>query len=262
MNEQIVGAQAAGEPAIRIRGLRKAFGAQHVLRGLDLDVRQGQVTVVIGLSGAGKSVLLKLILGLLRPDAGTIEIDGTDILALPPRKMRALRRHFGMVFQHGALFDSMSIYENVAFPLREHEKLPEVELARRVFAALADVGLEGHEAKMPSALSGGMRKRASLARALVRNPRFLLYDEPTTGLDPIRTASIDRLIHDTALRHPEISSLVISHDMTATFRIADHVAMLYDGRIVAEGPPDVMLHHEDPLVQQFIRGELSGPIPT
>ena len=248
--------------AFRIRGLRKSFGRQHVLQGVDLDVPLGQVTVVIGLSGAGKSVLLKLILGLLRPDAGTIEVDGRDIVSLPARELRALRRHFGMVFQHGALFDSMSIFDNVAFPLREHEKLPPPEVARRVEGALADVGLDGHGHKMPSQLSGGMRKRASLARALVRNPRFLLYDEPTTGLDPIRTASIDRLIAQTNQRHAHMSSLVISHDMTATFRIADKVSMLYEGRIVAEGPPEAMRESEDPRVRQFIHGELTGPIPS
>jgi len=258
----VSGAPASQDVAIRIRGLCKSFGSQQVLRGVDLDVQHGQVTVVIGLSGAGKSVLLKLILGLLRPDAGSVEIDGRDILTLGPGSMRRLRRHFGMVFQHGALFDSMTLFENVAFPLREHEKLPEAELQRRVEAALDDVGLAGHGHKLSAQLSGGMRKRASLARALVRNPRFLLYDEPTTGLDPIRTASIDRLISDTSARHPEISSLVISHDMTATFRIADRVAMLYEGRIITEGTPEELHACPDARVQQFITGNLDGPIST
>ena len=173
---------------------------------------------------------------------------------------REIRGRFGYVFQNGALFDSMNVYENVAFPLIEHTKLPEAEIRKKVQAAMESVGLEAHATKMPSNLSGGMRKRASLARALVRNPEFLLYDEPTTGLDPIRTASIDQLIADTQANNPNLTSVVISHDMHATFRIAHKVAMLMEGVTPAEGAPEEISRSEDARVQQFIEGRLDGPI--
>ena len=247
-------------PAVRLRGLKKSFGPHHVLRGVDLDIPRGQVTVVIGMSGAGKSVLLKLIMGLILPDEGSIEIDGQDITKLHDADRRKIRGRFGYVFQNGALFDSMTVFENVAFPLREHEKMTEDDLRRRVMSCLEAVGLETQGAKLPSNLSGGMRKRASLARALVRNPDFLLYDEPTTGLDPIRTASIDQLIATTNAQKHELTSLVISHDMHATFKIAHKVAMLMEGVIAAEGDPAAIMSATDPRVQQFIAGRLDGPI--
>lgn len=248
------------QPAIRLRGLKKAFGTFHVLRGLDLDIPRGKTTVVIGLSGAGKSVLLKIIMGLIPPDEGTVEIGGQDITKLRESERRQIRGRFGYVFQNGALFDSMNVYDNVAFPLVEHTKLTEAEIRKRVLAAMESVGLEAHGSKMPSNLSGGMRKRASLARALVRDPEFLLYDEPTTGLDPIRTASIDQLIADTQAHNPNLTSVVISHDMAATFRIAHKVAMLMDGVIVTEGAPQDVAKSPDARVQQFIEGRLEGPI--
>ena len=246
--------------AVRIRGLEKSFGPARVLRGVDLDVARGSVTVVIGLSGAGKSVLLKLIMGLMRPDAGALEIDGEDICRLPDRELRKIRRRFGYVFQDGALLDSMNVFDNVAFPLREHHEGSEAEIEVRVRECLERVGLEQHGYKMPGNLSGGMRKRASLARALVRKPDFLLYDEPTTGLDPIRTAAIDHLIAETARQDPALTSIVISHDMEATFHIATHIAMLLDGRILCQGPPAQFRATDDPRVQQFIHGQLVGPI--
>ena len=246
--------------AIRLRGVTKAFGTHRVLDALDLDVPRGCITVVIGLSGAGKSVLLKHVIGLMRPDEGSIEIGGQEITKLSDRALRAMRARFGYVFQDGALFDSMSVYDNVAFPLREHTSLAEDAIRARVMACLADVGLEAHGEKSPSNLSGGMRKRASLARALVRDPEFLLYDEPTTGLDPIRTASIDQLISETDARNPRVTSLVISHDMHATFQIAHKVAMLFEGRIIAEGDPATFARSEDPRVRQFLEGRLEGPI--
>ena len=247
-------------PAIRLRGLKKAFGSFQVLRGVDLDIPRGGTTVVIGLSGAGKSVLLKIIMGLIPPDEGTVEVGGVHITRLRESERRQIRGRFGYVFQNGALFDSMTVYENVAFPLIEHTKLPESEIRARVVAAMESVGLEAHADKMPSNLSGGMRKRASLARALVRDPEFLLYDEPTTGLDPIRTASIDQLIADTQASNPNLTSVVISHDMHATFRIAHKVAMLMEGVIAAQGAPEDIARSEDPRVQQFIEGRLDGPI--
>jgi phospholipid/cholesterol/gamma-HCH transport system ATP-binding protein len=246
--------------AIRLEGLHKAFGAQKVLQGLDLDVMLGKVNVVIGLSGAGKSVLLKLIMGLIPLDAGRVLVGGEDITRLRGAAARRMRSRFGLVFQNGALFDSMSVFENVAFPLREHTRLGEAEIRARVMACLAPVGLETYAHKMPGDLSGGMRKRASLARALVRTPEFLLYDEPTTGLDPIRCATIDQLIVDTNRSRPDLTSLVISHDMSGVFKIADHLAMLHQGRIIASGDPASFAASEDPRVRQFVQGLREGPI--
>ncbi len=246
--------------AVRIRHLERSFGSAKILRGVDLDVPRGQVFVVIGMSGAGKSVLLKLIMGLLRPDGGSIEIDGQDITRLKDRELRKIRRRFGYVFQDGALFDSMNVFDNVAFPMREHRDGTEEQIRARVNECLDRVGLDGHGHKMPGNLSGGMRKRASLARALVRSPDFLLYDEPTTGLDPIRTAAIDHLIAETQRLDPSLTSIVISHDMHATFQIAHNIAMLLEGRILVQGSPDEIRLSSDPRVQQFIRGEMEGPI--
>ena len=246
--------------AIRLVGVERAFGAQRVLRGLTLDVPRGRITVVIGRSGTGKSVLLKHVMGLLRPDAGSIEIGGVDLCALGASELRAVRSRFGLVFQNAALFDSMTVYDNVAFPLREHTKLKESEIATRVASALASVGLRDAGPKMPNELSGGMRKRVGVARAMIRGPEFLLYDEPTTGLDPIMTAAVDQLIRDTQDQNPGLTSLVISHDMEATFRIADKIAMLHEGRVILEGPPEVFRSTQDPLVRQFVEGRLEGPI--
>lgn len=248
-------------PCIRLVGLRKSFGAQAVLRGVDLDIPLGKITVVIGRSGTGKSVLLKTLMGLLRPDGGSIVVGGVDITKLPDRELLKVRNRFGMVFQNAALFDSMSVFENVAFPVREHERrLKELEVKRRVDAALAEVGLLEHGHKWVHQLSGGMRKRAAVARALVRKPEFLLYDEPTTGLDPIMTAHVDELIRDTQDHTPGLTSLVISHDMEATLRIADKVAMLFDGRVIFEGTPDEVRATDHPVVRQFVEGRLDGPI--
>ncbi len=248
-------------PCIRLAGLAKSFGPQAVLRGVDLDIPLGKITVVIGRSGTGKSVLLKTLMGLLRPDGGSIIIGGVDITKLPDRELLKVRNRFGMVFQNAALFDSMSVFENVAFPVREHERrLKELEVKRRVDAALAEVGLLEHGHKWVHQLSGGMRKRAAVARALVRKPEFLLYDEPTTGLDPIMTAHVDELIRDTQDHTPGLTSLVISHDMEATLRIADKVAMLFDGRVIFEGTPDEVRGTDHPVVRQFVEGRLDGPI--
>jgi phospholipid/cholesterol/gamma-HCH transport system ATP-binding protein len=246
--------------AIEFVELKKSFGPQEVLRGVNLVVPRGQITVVIGRSGTGKSVLLKHALGLMRADSGQVLIDGQEISKLKEHEARKLRGRFGMVFQNAALFDSMSVFENVAFPLREHEELTEAQIKKRVEEVLDSVGLETAMTKLPSELSGGMRKRAGLARALVRNPEFLLYDEPTTGLDPIMTAQIDALIRGTQDARPGLTSLVISHDMQATFHIADQVAMLYEGRIILHGEPELFQHTDNPIVRQFVEGRLDGPI--
>lgn len=238
----------------------KAFGEHRVLRGLNLVVPQGRITFLIGRSGTGKSVTLKHALGLLAPDGGRMVVDGQDLAQLPPKALRAVRSRFGMVFQQAALFDSMSVFENVAFPLREHTRLPEAELRARVEAALASVGLSFAADKSPSELSGGMRKRAGLARGLVRDPDFLLYDEPTAGLDPVLAAAMDKLILETQRKRPSLTSLVISHDMAAVFRIADKVAFLVEGKIGHEATPEAFRRIDDPLVQQFVTGSLDGPM--
>ena len=249
-----------GGEAIEMRELCKRFGTQEVLRGVNLVVPAGQITVVIGRSGTGKSVLLKQLMGLLRPDSGSILIGDEDITRLPERAFRKVRNRFGMVFQNAALFDSMSVFENVAFPLREHERLKESVLRERVNAGLASVGLADAGHKIPHQLSGGMKKRVAVARALIRQPEFLLYDEPTTGLDPIMTAHVDELIRSTQDASPGLTSLVISHDMEATLRIADKVAMLFDGRVIFEGTPDEVRTTDHPVVRQFVEGRLEGPI--
>jgi phospholipid/cholesterol/gamma-HCH transport system ATP-binding protein len=273
-------------PGIKITALKKSFGRQQVLDGVDLDVPRGKITVVIGRSGTGKSVLLKHVMGLIVPDSGSVRV-GDDLLGdLGPRALRNVRFRFGMVFQNAALFDSMDVFENVAFPLREHGVEHRVEhrverrtegakaagtplrgraleaaIRERVEGMLAAVGLRDMGYKAVSELSGGMRKRVGLARALVRGPEFLLYDEPTTGLDPIMTAQIDNLIRATQDANPGITSLVISHDMAASFRIADHMAMLYEGKIRMNGTPEEIRSTDDLVVRQFIEGRLEGPIP-
>ncbi len=247
--------------AIRFEGVEKAFGPHKVLDGLNLDIPRGLITFVVGRSGTGKSVTIKHAMGLIRPDAGRIWVGEQEVTALKRRALRRLRLRFGIVFQNAALFDSMSVYENVAFPLREHERsLGEPELRRRCEEVLAQVGLLYAIDKIPGELSGGMRKRVGLARALVMRPEILLYDEPTTGLDPILTAQVDKLIRDTQDSYPEMTSVVISHDMRATARIADYVAMLHEGRVVFEGPPEALAASEDPVVAQFVEGRLDGPI--
>ena len=246
--------------AIRFEGVHKAFGPHVVLSGLDLAIPKGGITVLIGRSGTGKSVTLKHAMGLLRPDAGRIWVGSEEVTSLSHRQLRTLRLRFGMVFQHGALFDSMTVRQNIAFPLREHTKLSEAEIEERVKGVLAPVGLLFAIDKMPGELSGGMRKRVALARALVHRPEILLYDEPTTGLDPILTAQVDKLIRDTQDRFPDMTSVIISHDMQATFRIADHVAFLHDGKVLLAGPPEVLETTDDPRVRQFVEGRLDGPI--
>jgi phospholipid/cholesterol/gamma-HCH transport system ATP-binding protein len=240
---------------IRLVDLNKSFRGQQVLKDLNLTIPTGQTTVIIGGSGGGKSVLLKHIIGLIRPDRGEIWIDDEEINRLRERDLYRIRRRFGMLFQEGALFDSMTVGENVAFPLREHRKISEYEIAKVVAEKLALVGLSGIEEKMPSELSGGMRKRVALARAIALEPDILLFDEPTTGLDPIMTASIDQLIIATQKRF-QMTCVVISHDIQSVFRIAHNIAMLYEGKIIEQGPPEVFRQSTNQLVQDFLLGRI------
>jgi phospholipid/cholesterol/gamma-HCH transport system ATP-binding protein len=244
---------------IELQDLHKSFRRQKVLEGVSLGIPRGQITVIIGRSGSGKSVLLKHIIGLIRPDRGQVLLDGKDITGLDDRQLNLVRRRFGMLFQDAALFDSMNVGDNVAFPLREHSKLAEKDIRRVVAEKLYLVGLSGAEEKMPSELSGGMRKRAGLARALALDPEIILYDEPTTGLDPLLTDAINRLIKQTGERLG-VTSVVISHDIPGAMAMADRIAMLYQGRIVATGPPQEMAASQDPVVSQFVQGRAEGPI--
>lgn len=241
-----------GVAAVDIVNLRKSFSGREVLRGIDLRVPRGTVTVILGGSGSGKSVLMKHMIGLLKPDSGQVLIDGEDIVPLSGAPLDRVRRKFGMVFQNAALFDSMNVEDNVAFPLREHTRLSRDEIARKVAEKLELVGLTGVEKRLPNELSGGMRKRVGLARAVILDPRIVLYDEPTTGLDPITTDAVDEMILE-ASRRLGVTSIVISHDVGSAFKIADQLAFLYQGVIVAHGPPQSMRQQTHPRVQEFLR---------
>ncbi len=242
---------------ILLKNLQKKFGTQPVLRGVDLEIPKGKITVIIGRSGEGKSVLLKHLMGLVRPDEGEVIVNGTSVGSLDDRQIKDFRKHFGMLFQNAALFDSMTVFENVAFPLVEHTDYTDAQIKKRVHEVLGLVGLKDIDSKFPSQLSGGMRKRVGLARAIALLPQILLYDEPTTGLDPIMTDAIDQLILNTQ-RQLGITSVVISHDIEATFKIADKVAMLYEGKILLEGDPSVFKRSSHPFVKQFLEGRSSG----
>jgi len=244
---------------IEIKDLTRTFEDHVVLDRLNLTIQTGETMVIIGRSGCGKSVLLKHIIGLLKPDTGSVVIDGIDVTTLSHRLLDKQRKRFGMLFQGAALFDSMTVAENVAFPLREHTTLAEEAITQRVSECLSLVGLAGVEELSPSELSGGMRKRAGLARALAMNPEIILYDEPTTGVDPIMADVINDLI--IALRDRlKVTSVVVTHDMRSAYKVADRLAMLYNGAIVEVGTPDQIRQSANPVVQQFIRGEAVGPI--
>jgi phospholipid/cholesterol/gamma-HCH transport system ATP-binding protein len=242
---------------IKVEKLTKSFGNQPVLRGLDLEVPTGSITIVIGRSGGGKSVFLKHLLGLLRPDAGRVMVDGIELTGLSGRAFDNVRSRYGVVFQGGALFDSLTCAENVAFPLREKTRLPRSAIAARVEAALGQVGLAGVGPKYPEQVSGGMRKRVAIARALVTEPEIIFFDEPTTGLDPVLVNSIHRLIRELH-RQFRFTAVMVSHEIPEIFEIADTVAMLHDGRIVETGPPRAIQESTNAVVRQFIRGE-AGP---
>jgi phospholipid/cholesterol/gamma-HCH transport system ATP-binding protein len=244
---------------IQVIDVHRSFGSQQVLRGINLRVQKGEILAIIGRSGSGKTVLLRLIIGLVRPNRGQILIEGTDITQLSGRRLDRVRERFGMLFQGGALFDSMTVFDNVAFPLREKTDLPPSEIADQVQKMLENVGLGEMGYKFPAELSGGMKKRTALARALVTNPSSILFDEPTTGLDPILVHAIHQLIQET---HDTFgyTAVIVSHEIPEVFEIATRVAVIHEGRIIAEGTPEMILKSPDPFIQQFISGSLEGPV--
>jgi phospholipid/cholesterol/gamma-HCH transport system ATP-binding protein len=240
-------------PMIAVRGLRKRIGRQEILCGIDLDVVKGETLVIIGRSGGGKTVLLKHLIGLMTPDAGEIWVDGENIIGLSERKLAAIRIKVGILFQGGALFDSMTVEENIAFPLHEGGERDPDKIAANVREMLEVIELEGEETKMPVNLSGGMKKRVGLARAIIRRPSCVLYDEPTAGLDPVVSDSINRLIRRLQKRYG-VTSIVVTHDMKSAFHIADHIAYLHEGRIYFYGTPQELELSSDRLIQDFMLG--------
>jgi phospholipid/cholesterol/gamma-HCH transport system ATP-binding protein len=244
---------------IKIVDLHKSFGTLEVLRGVELEVRRGETMVVIGQSGSGKSVLIKLLIGLLRADRGQIWVDGVEVTRLRGDALQKVTRKFGMLFQGAALFDSLTVGQNVRFGLERYTSHTREEMDSIVAESLAKVGLRGIENKMPHELSGGMKKRVGLARAIAYAPEVMLYDEPSTGIDPIRADAINDLINvmKTELK---VTSIVITHDMVSSYKVADRIAMLYEGRIIEVGTPRDIQASRNPVVQQFIRGEADGPI--
>lgn len=240
--------------SIELKDVHKSFGEKEVLRGVSLEVEDGQTFSIIGFSGAGKSMTLKHIAGLVEPDSGSVKVDGKDVPNLPRDELYELRRQMGYVFQFAALFDSMTIFENIAMGLRKQGGFSEEQIRERVADSLARVDLDGYEDRLPSELSGGQQKRAGLARAVAFRPRYLLYDEPTSGLDPVTTTTIDRLIRKMQ-EDLGATSLVVTHDMESAYRISDRIGMLYEGRIVEAGTPDEIQQTENPIVRGFIDGK-------
>lgn len=244
---------------IEIKGLKKSFKGQTILDGVDLVIPEGKTTVIIGPSGTGKSVMIKHILGLIKPDGGEILIDGKDVTKLNDIELNDIRKNFGVCFQDAALFDSMSVGDNVGFPYKVHTKMKKDEVDDKVSELLKEVGLSGIQEKLPSQLSGGMRKRVGLARAIAMGPKILLFDEPTTGLDPVMSNAINILIKEVQ-KKTKATSLVISHDIHGALMMADFMAMLYKGRIVFSGKPDDFIDTKDPLIRQYMEGGIEGPI--
>ncbi len=244
---------------IEIKGIHKWFDGQHVLQGVDLTIRDGETLVIIGRSGCGKSVLLKHIMAILEPDEGDILIDGKSIFSMTAEEQDKCRLQLGMLFQGAALFDSLTVRENVGFSLIEHTKTAEGVIDQKVREKLSLVGLAGIEDLMPASLSGGMKKRVGLARAICNEPKSILYDEPTTGLDPINADVINDLILRMQ-KQLKVLSIVVTHDMTSAYKVADRIAMLYRGKIIATGTPDEIRNSKDPVVQQFVTGSAHGPI--
>jgi phospholipid/cholesterol/gamma-HCH transport system ATP-binding protein len=248
---------SATPPAVEFRGVSKAFDGRTVLDAISLTVPAGRSLCILGRSGTGKSVALKTIVGLIRPDAGEVLVDGRDITRLGPRELAGVRRHIGFLFQNAALFDSITVGENVAFPLRRHTKMREIDIRERVRQRLAEVGLEADAGKMPADLSGGMRKRAGLARAMALDPSLLLVDEPSAGLDPVTTADVDALL--ARLRREKGTSLVVvTHNIPSARAIGDELVFLHEGRILARGAPEAFDRSEIPLVRQFMTAVGAG----
>ncbi len=241
------------EPIIRLEDVSKAFGGKVVFNDLSLTLCRGQTTVVLGQSGVGKSVLLKLVLGLMKPDRGQIHVDGTEITGLSERDLTDVRTRFGMLFQGAALFDYLTVFENVAFGLREHRRLPEQEVRRIVADRLRLVDMDGTEDLLPEELSGGMKKRVGLARAIAMDPEVILYDEPTSGLDPVTGDTINQLILR-CQKELGATSIVVTHDIASAYTVGDRLVMLYGGGIIADGTPDDIRTHQDKRVQRFIQG--------
>lgn len=246
---------------IRLEEVHKRYGDQRVLNGLNLEIRAGAVTTIIGRSGGGKSVLMRQMIGLEKPDSGAIYFEGDNIVGMKPAELNRLRRRFGVLFQDAALFDSLSVAENVAFPLKEHLKLPERKVAEIVEEKLAKVGMKNHREKFPGALSGGMRKRVGLARALALDPDVVFFDEPTSGLDPVTKGVIYQLIFDTH-RDRSITYVLVSHDIQGVMKVSDEIMMLFNGKISAKGTPQEIISSSDPVIRQFISGSAEGPIPV
>jgi phospholipid/cholesterol/gamma-HCH transport system ATP-binding protein len=252
-------ATAAAPPILEVVDLFKSFGEQEVLRGINLKIDEGKITVIIGGSGSGKSVLIKHLVALLRPDRGEVRFRGRDLFHMSDAELLASRRHFGMLFQSGALFDSMSVYDNVAFPLREHRRLKREEERELITTRLEELKIGHAVNKFPGELSGGMKKRVALARATILDPEVLIYDEPTTGLDPMMIAQVDDMIAETQERR-KVTSIVISHDMASTFRIAHSVAMLHLGEIIEQSSPEVFRNSQLDVVRRFIFVSGTGPL--
>ncbi len=244
---------------IKIVNLRKSFGDKKVLDGVDLEIERGKITVIIGRSGEGKSVLIKHIIGLLKPDVGAIFLEDQDLTTLRDRDFNEVRKRFGMLFQGAALFDSMTVAGNVGFPLKEHTDLNDEDIRKIVTEKLNRVGLVDVEEMMPADLSGGMKKRVGLARAIVMDPEIVLFDEPTTGLDPIMSDSIADLVLDTQ-KALKTTYILITHDIPFTYKIADKIAMLHEGRIIEEGTVEEMKANPNPILRQFLEGRAEGPI--
>ena len=246
-------------PMISLQHVDKTLGGRKVLDDLSIDVARGESLVIVGGSGVGKSVTLKHIIGLMQPDSGHVYVEGQDLCCMKPLELNRFRRRFGMAFQEGALFDSMSVFENIAFPLRRHTELTEEQIRTRVQQCLDQVHLEGVENKRPAELSGGMRRRVGFARAISLQPAILLFDEPTTGLDPVISDVVADLIleMDSKLN---VTTVTITHDMKVAFKIADRVAMLFQGQIIEEGTPYEFQQSQNPIVQQFIEGRADGPL--
>lgn len=240
-------------PLIRVRGLHQHFGSNHVLRGVDVDVTRGETLCLLGTSGGGKSVLVKHMLGLMQPHSGTVEIDGIDISKMSERQLAPVRRKVGIMFQNGALFDSMTVGQNIAFPLIEDGTVDDAEIERRVCDTLDIISLPGQQDKMPSDLSGGMRKRVALARAIIDRPDCVCYDEPHAGLDPITADTIDKLIKQLQ-KDLNMTNIVITHELRSVFRIADRIIFMKDGQVYWQGTPVEMQTSTDPIISNFVSG--------